>query len=130
MKLSTAILKGSKLKPKTVGDLFTFTKKGKVYSCALGAALDAVGGFDKLGLNLSKIQEDGELKDLFPASKTFQASKTLDKEFPILLNKEKLFKHPVKKTEQDFLSNIIVNLNDYGEWSRERIAKWVAKQGY
>ncbi len=125
MKLSEAILKGSKLKPKAIGDLFVFNGKGKVRSCALGAAIDAVAGLE---LN-SEIKEVCGLSDF---NETDQLARNiLCKEFPILKNSNKLFDHPVSDLNQkNNISFIITNLNDVWGWSRERIAKWVAKQGY
>lgn len=94
MLLSDAILLGATLRPQAFGRMFT--DEG---SCALGAAIEAVGNrtaFAELwpwgDIPVFRCPSDGEECDLYRGNRLF---------------------------------NVITHLNDYHRWSREQIAEWV-----
>lgn len=100
MKLSTAILKGSKNRSQGTGELEDYD--GAV--CALGAACYGVGIKPGLGADFSN-----DLQSVFP-------------ELGVLT--EECLEHP--KT----LADKIVKHNDSDGWSFKRIATWLRKLGY
>ena len=101
MKLSEAIRLGAMMKPKGDGH---FEQAGR--TCALGAAMDAVGLLDAasdIALNI---------RDVY------------GKHFPVLRS---LVRHPDSRmgVVQWRLDAVIVDLNDDCGWTREQIADWV-----
>lgn len=119
MKLSDAIRLGSMIKPQSFGDYretHTSTLMGYpvldiVHTCALGAALDAVGKLPSVDL----LFEDSNMTDA-----------TVDAEFPVLLSPALC---PVCGDEEnDTVSDVVICLNDSHQWSRDRIADWVEIQ--
>src|SRR5258706_10396401 len=99
MLLSEAIRLGSLLRPQAFGKILTDGD-----SCALGAALEAVG--------LPVTEET-------PTSAAFEFWPWLDAEFTWCpCGSDGCEKH-------DTAGEIIVFLNDSHEWSREQIANWV-----
>jgi hypothetical protein len=95
MKLSEAIRLGSMLKPQLTNALFISGGK----SCALGAALDAIG---------QKVRD-------------FDGFGAVEAAFPICLIR---IKHPNEPRTYD-LDEVIADLNDNHGWTREQIADWV-----
>lgn len=102
MKLSEAIREGAKTSQQGFGRLSQ--KIGEqTFSCTLGAARDAV--------YLTLEQSDAhDLEKIFPELKNHVLS-------------------PATK-EKMFLYHCIISLNDDHEWTRERIADFVEKEGY
>lgn len=98
MKLSEAIRLGAMIRPQgfIIGPYDCFRK-----SCALGAALEAVG----LGY-------------------TYAHQKV--KERWTWINNEPVLKCPECKDVGEFQYIVGVHLNDFHRWTRERIADWVA----
>ena len=111
MKLSKAILEGSKLRKKAEGSLFFENK-----SCALGAAYEYA--FDKL----SKKDLIGDVDDEHDGHKYIQ----LSKKFPEL---DHTYSSPRYNGRENRLLDIIVELNDTLKWSRQKIARWLMKMG-
>lgn len=104
MRLSEAIRLGAMLRPQGKGDLFGANGT----SCALGAAMEAIG--------LRPIE--GAM-DLDCSSDEFEE---MYHQWPILLDEpDSPIEHPYGKK----LAETIPVLNDAG-WTRERIADWVA----
>lgn len=107
MKLYEAIRLGAMLKPQCFGHLVTFVP---ARTCALGAALDAVG-------------------TLATVKGFFASMAALDEHFPELMSVEvKCPGHICVKhlTHQTYtLAGAITHLNDYHHWTREQIADWV-----
>ena len=101
MKLSTAILKGCKIRRKTSAQLFEDNK-----SCALGAAYEGVTG---------KYNGGGELT-------------LLRKKFPIL--RRVAPKSSKSWGYSETIEEIIISRNDTLGWSREKIARWLKKLGH
>jgi hypothetical protein len=103
MKLWQAILKGCRRRKKTTGTLFLQEADGRVSSCALGAAYEAVTG---------KVSWD--------ASRAYER---LGNTFPILNEQVRC---PVRGCREPMMFHtldcIITHLNDGHGWSRERIA--------
>lgn len=96
MPLSTAIRLGSMLKPQNFGSFYGHDGTGRVASsCALGAAVDAVGGV---------------------AQKVFSL-------FPILWSLNKLACPAGCEWPKN--TPLVAHLNDHHRWSRERIASWI-----
>ncbi len=93
MRLSEAIRLGAMLKPQTTR---AFSDRGK--TCALGAALDAIG----------------ELA--YPARRF-----NVRRRFPIVKQRAV---HPIAGTSAS-IEDIITSLSDWWAWTRERIADWV-----
>lgn len=94
MRLSDAILLGASLRPQAFGRMF-----GDNGSCALGAAMEAVGG----GIAFARLWPWGEL---------------LVHGCPFEMEGCVGYRHG-----QVF--HVITHLNDYHRWSREQIAEWV-----
>ena len=111
MKLSKAILEGSKLRKKTMGSLFYENK-----SCALGAAYEYAFG------KLSKKDLMGDINGEYNSPKY----KRLRKKFPEL---DYEYGHPKHDDRKDRLLDIITQLNDEFKWSRKNIARWLMKMG-
>lgn len=109
LKLSEAIRLGAMLRPQCYGTLF---EGGK--SCAMGAVIEAAG--------LSGYQEDLILTDLFPAIKTQFPALFEKVQFPNGAMPEWWFDHQVV----DVWTAIVVLNNKPNNWTRERIADWVA----
>ena len=102
MKLSEAIIEGSKLKPQAFCADITGTR-----SCALQAAGEALG-WDRKGSNFCTPWE------------------LLEDKYPYILD---VVVNPVTGDAYS-LENIIYRLNDTNRWTREDIAAWVAtKEG-
>lgn len=99
MKLSEAIRLGAMMSEQAFDD----ETEGK--RCALQAAQDAVA-LQPLGMDHK--------------SETYYAA--LSEQWPIL---DELFENPAGGDMEE-LTSCIFNLNDTHEWSRERIAAWVA----
>lgn len=100
MRLSTAIRLGAMLKPQGTKLLHADGR-----TCALGAALDAIG----------KLEASGEIVD--------DPYATLVEEWPEL---HCLVVLPTEPTQCGLLRTVVAVLNDFDGWSRERIADWVA----
>lgn len=101
MKLSEAIRLGAMLKPQGTNGLL---KNG--HSCALGAALDALGLLDKYGIG-------GYLP------------REVANRWPVL---EMVTMNPVTDGVHLSVGDTIVDLNDDYNWTREHIADWVETQ--
>lgn len=101
MRLSTAILKGSKGRKQAEGTLRDFD--GAV--CALGAACYGVGITPKVDQDFSN---------------------ALTRRFPILQNVTVL----KNNGDYDNLQSIIADKNDEGHWGFKRIANWLRKLGF
>lgn len=99
MKLSEAIREGAKRRPQTQN---TFFSNGA--SCALGAAYEHLEGFSALMYDSEDIEFELIVK------------------FPVL---EYAVQSPVDAEMEDSLFNIISDLNDVRNWTREQIADWV-----
>lgn len=118
MKLSEAIRKGAKLRPQSIIKAFDYNwfaniETVKLSSCALGAAYEAVFKLD--------INEDSDIDEI-----NANFADDLRREFPELAYH--VF-HPVDK-EKANLGDIISDLNDSHDWTREKIADWVEAQGF
>lgn len=99
MRLSEAIRLGSMLKPQG-----TMCLVDHGHTCALGAALDAIG----------ELPEITEPAPIMPID-------LLEGHWPIL---QAIATHPITDESCEVL-NGIVDLNDCIGWTRERIADWV-----
>lgn len=111
LNLSAAIRAGAALRPQATGMFFQYNY-GKLCSCALGAAYEAVTG-----------------KQTMPdALKLGGGSIYLSQRFP-LLNRTLVFgeqPEPVQKPGvSQTVSTVIIDLNDNHQWSREQIADWL-----
>jgi hypothetical protein len=102
MKLSEAIRLGAMLKPQRFGGLYVDSG-----TCALGAAMDAIGALPK---KQSVICSDAEWE---PALRLWGG--LLDRRVA----------HPVNASPEDLVCHVITNLNDSHKWTREQIADWV-----
>lgn len=101
MKLSDAIKAGAKAKPQAFGVTY---RNGR--TCALGAALDAIGQLDP---------DDERKNDYLNVCNHFPFASAHAT-------------HPVDPTRSSYLVlSAIRELNDEFRWTRERIAKWVAR---
>lgn len=113
MKLSTAMLKGTKLDGRQITDeLFEINAKGKVTGCcALGAAY----------LGLPK-----KLQEYSPEKYTLEFGEepymnVLSIHFPAL--------DEFSDIRDEELRHTIISANDTRGWTRERIAKWLKSIG-
>lgn len=96
MPLSTAIRLGSMLKPQNFGSFYDHDATGRVISsCALGAALDAVGGATQKVFSL----------------------------FPILWFLNTLACPAGCEWQKNM--PLVAHLNDQHRWTREQIAAWI-----
>lgn len=112
MKLSEAIRLGAMLKPQAFNELVENWPIGQTVmgqfietevqarTCALGAACDAVG----------QLYNDRECDDIFPQLKQVSVCPEGCSDFHVASN----------------LFDVIPHLNDTHQWTRERIAAWVA----
>lgn len=107
-KLSQAIRVGASFREQAFGNFF---QAGK--SCALGAALEALG----------IVKEVKQTTWGLSNSSCSDAMGTLVQRFPFL-------KEITHRTPGEDYSQVIVDLNDHDEWSREKIADWLEEQGY
>src|SRR4051812_46732860 len=98
MRLSDAIRLGAMLKPQAIGDLLS---EDCTSSCAIGAALDAIGALD-------------------------QRTVIAISEWPLLQSPVVACPacHSAHLDDTDLYDNI-TTLNDVHEWTRERIADWI-----
>jgi hypothetical protein len=103
MKLSEAIYEGAKTTAPCTQAFFRKTE-GAYHTCALGAALYAVGYRIPVGVT------------------HFIASFGLDLE-------EISVVHPVTKDSEP-LYGVVTDLNDHHGWTREQIADWLQELGY
>jgi hypothetical protein len=103
MKLSEAIRLGAMLLPQASGSIGTMAG-----SCALGAAADAVG--------IDRMLDDPTLYS--------DPYADLAKTFPILATKARC--PACGRPDKLGRCGLIAELNDIHEWTRERIADWVA----
>lgn len=108
MKLSEAILKGCE---STLPARCTFGRNlsGEPVCCALGAAYVGLNGIPVYPPGLDEVIVD------------------LDYELGLSLNSQPI-EHPLREGEE-FLSDVIISLNDAFDWSRERIAAYLAENG-
>lgn len=100
MRLSDAIRLGAMLKPQ--GRFHILDEHGR--TCALGAALDAVGQLDDSGPSIYA------LDDKWPWCTAHD-----DRECP-----------DCRRGPMPSIHTVIVHLNDDHAWTREQIAEWVA----
>jgi hypothetical protein len=98
VKLSEAIRLGAMMRPQTRGRMRSLGG----WTCALGAALDAVGDLDARMPNAESIQR-------------------VVAKWPIAAS---LVQHPAN-VYWSSMKSIIVDLNDEHKWTREQIASWV-----
>lgn len=117
MTLADAIRLGSMLKPQSFTDLLeipeetvtlmgeAITVVGGIHTCALGAALDAVG---KLPTMTEWMEFDGKVDDMFTCFPEYSA----------------LVACPVTEFVKE-LGSLVAELNDKHHWTRQRIADWV-----
>lgn len=110
-KLSQAIREGAKLRPQCRFSLYEELSSGEFRSCSLGAAAEAIG----FSVNNSSVYSDNGLLLLQERFK---------------LDLRTLVDCPVGKNDRQSLEDMIADLNDWEEWSREDIADWVEKLGY
>lgn len=110
MKLSTAIREGAKLHPKGKHDFATFDE-GEFYTCALGAAYEAIHG------RLAFSPDINTQRDIF--SQCGIDAKIAKTDWVL----------PTNPREKGFLGEIIVILNDHEDWSREDIAAYLERKG-
>jgi hypothetical protein len=102
MKLSEAIRLGAMLKPQTVGSYSDETG-----SCALGAALDAIGALTEDVEDMESSVMDPWLASLWPVAARRVAC-------------------PAEGCyHQQRLDDTVIDLNDDHGWTREEIAAWV-----
>jgi hypothetical protein len=104
MKLSEAIILGSTLKPQNIGGWYN----GKDGTCALGAALDAVGKLKSKGGWSDKV------KKIWPWLK-----------WPVTNFNCKACGR--KHIHVDDMEDVVIHMNDNHERTRESIASWVAE---
>ncbi|SRR5258706_16343763 len=97
MKLADAIRKGSQQRPQAFGDFFEKVEGQILGSCAIGAAIEGY-----FGDTTARIEE-------------------LHTAFPIL---DKVVEGPEQGMRAE-LCNVITDLNDMCDWTRECIADWV-----
>lgn len=126
MRLSEAIREGATLRPKAEDDFFIFyrfsTKADDIRSCALGAAYEAVCGFAGISfffgddcLSLESLQKiDAALYERWPVLRGAWCRKPVDEE---------------GEEGAITLQEIIQEMNDYGEYTREEIADWLESVG-
>lgn len=96
MKLSTAIRLGSMLRPQGFGSYLDHDDR----TCAFGAAFDAIGILMEM------------------------ATLRVDQNWPWCQRME--MECPACRQKQGIVEGLVVHLNDYHQWTRERIADWVA----
>ena len=109
-KLSELIREGAKLRPQCTGDFFQPIGGIGLGSCAFGAAYEALGGKAS-------------------AVNTVDCIDYIQKELDIDLTNEYSYSHP-ETEEYHSLDEIIPNLNDDWDWSREQIADWLEGLGF
>ena len=112
MKLSEAIREGSKIRPQ--GYDFFQVWKGKLRSCALGAALE--------GAKLVRKPRGDESQ--------MEMILLLYKTWPELDRQDVIFNCPADCKEKASLEGLIFRLSDHHKWTREQIADWVKEKGY
>lgn len=122
MKLSEAILKGSKGTDQCFGQLacsgpastefYSFFGSYVRYTCALGSAFVAVAGSWE------------EANELYQKCGNAAVERVLMDRFPIL-NRQVLLPYPLHGPGVMNLKKAIIYLNDHARWKRERIAEWV-----
>ena len=114
MKLSEAIRLGAMMRPQ---GKYNYMMNGR--SCAIGAALEAIGiPVRDRGNDFSRDNEREALEELKrrPEIKEWSA-----------LNKKKNTHCPsCEYVDQGNFSGVISHLNNSHDWTRERIAEWVA----
>lgn len=117
MRLSTAIREGAKLRPPTT-EWYAIHRSGHVYTCALGAAFEAITGklppdFDDAG--------DVDIPDLVESAiKPLLGGRNPHVDAPTGINTRGIV---------PTVFSVVVRLNDY-YWTREAIADWLSEQGY
>lgn len=103
LKLSDAILKGAKRRPQQFNNGFFYESGNVLKSCALGAAWEAIT--DK-----TEFFDGEKIEDAFP-------------------NIWEIIRHPV--TNQTLpVFDVVADLNDRYQWTREKIAQYLADIGY
>lgn len=112
MKLSDAILEGSKKHPQSHGK-FAEIVCGEWRTCALGAALDGAGCTPMVDIQTLYLGQ--AVRDL----------KACGVEIPSEEDNIPYPPDPVEGLKGYSVAEIIVRLNDTHDWSRERIAEWL-----
>lgn len=102
MRLSEAIRLGATMKPQGFGSLLVVGSNGREYTCAMGAAFDAVGA----------AQDIRAVAFVFPGYSR--------KVFPIC--------DACKLPARVGVTSMVMHLNDAHSWTREKIADWVEEQ--
>lgn len=115
MRLSEGMFLGSAIHPQGFGALAAYDKGGTVRTCALGAALVAVGAINKDGEIVGGRIRACIYQQLWPEIAGIDEVKC-----PVC---------PSFARNQDSnlaVVNMITHLNDNHRWSREKIAEWAA----
>lgn len=111
LKLSDAILAGSRLRPQAFGAYFTGSTRADACSCAIGAAYEVTFPGKPLTHDVVVLDFDRSLAAAFP-----------------LLKSEKELYCPECAGDEAFhdnLCNVLLHLNDTHRWTRERCADYV-----
>lgn len=125
MKLSEAIRLGAMMKPQAKGMGYGKNESGETTSCAIFAAVDAMGGFN------STLREgelvDGNARGLNSDGKAGEACFRKPKEWCAVLDHPQTCPQCGEK-EWRGIYVISIHLNDLHGWTRERISDWVEEQ--
>lgn len=105
MKLSEAIRLGSMLKPQGFGELFTHLGDGRLASCAIGAAEDAIYGEQNEASDYDA-DEGAVYVKFMGILRTFAGC-------------------PACSFGPHWVQQVVHHLNDHHRWTREQIADWV-----
>lgn len=106
--ISRLMREGSSILPKHKEEYFSYVDDTNIITgaCAIGAAAIAALGSTKSCTELSSTAH--HLTCFFGKKQTI---------------------HPVKKVKEN-MAAIILDLNDFQNWTREQIADWLEKEGY
>lgn len=123
-------MKGADIRFPCDGKLFTI-ENCSLCSCALGAALEGTYGQNILKIsNLAFLTNLGNqakinqiLINIFPELNNFIVNKDI-------LSKYECFDTEIKLNVKLTLMNFIITLNDYTDYSRQKIAYLVAEMGF